>query len=85
MSNTLRSITDKEKSMVKKLNTKKEHALHRFPLLFTLLGSFGLVSTFYGFEHLIDEIDILVNNPFILLGVGVLTLIFTGTLYKKLG
>ncbi len=78
-------LTDKEKAVVGRLAEKKQHVLDRVPLLFTLLGAFGLVATFYGFEHLIDSIDLLANNPFILLGVGVGTLIFTGTLYKKLG
>jgi hypothetical protein len=71
--------------IVSKLATVRQGVFSRFPLLFTLMGSFGLVATFYGFERLIDRIDILANNPYILLGVGLLTLIFTGTLYKKLG
>jgi hypothetical protein len=57
----------------------------RFPLVFTLLGAFGLVATFYGFEHIIDQIDFLANNPFLLLVLGIGTLVFTGQLYKKLG
>jgi hypothetical protein len=85
MSKPLRTIRDKEKAVVQKLSDEKKLAHERFPLLFTLLGTFGLVATFYGFEHLIDKIDFLVDNPLIMLGVGVLTLIFTGTLYKKLG
>jgi len=53
-------------------------------MFFTLLAGFGLVATFYGFERLIDKVDLLSRNPFILLTVGILTLILTGTLYKKL-
>lgn len=79
------TLTDKEKSVVEKITQKKHNVLDRFPLLFTLLGSFGLVATFYGFEHLIDKSVLLSENPLILLGLGVSTLIFTGTLYKKLG
>lgn len=78
-------LTDTEKAVVTKIAEKKQNVLDRFPLLFTLLGTFGLVATFYGFEHLIDKVDLFSDNPFILLGVGVVTLIFTGTLYKKLG
>jgi len=59
-------------------------ALARYPLLFTLLTTFGLVATLYGFEGLIDEINFLSNNPIILLTIGVVILIFTGSLYKKL-
>lgn len=79
------SLSEREKSVVEKITTKKRHVLDRFPLLFTLLGSFGLVATFYGFEHLIDTSALLSENPLILLGLGVSTLVFTGSLYKKLG
>lgn len=85
MEERFKNLSEKEKAVVQKIAEKKQGVLDRFPLLFTLLGTFGLVATFYGFEALIDKIDLLSNNPFILLGVGVLTLIFTGTLYKKLG
>jgi hypothetical protein len=73
-----------EERVVGGLLRRRQSAFHRFPLLFTLLATFGLVSTLYGFERLIDKIDFLSNNPFILLGVGLLTLVVTGTLYKKL-
>lgn len=62
----------------------RDHVFKRFPLLFTLLGTFGLVATLYGFERLIDQVDLFAENPLILLTTGILLLIFTGTLYKKL-
>lgn len=68
-----------------KLIEQRDSVFKRFPLLFTLLGTFGLVTTFYGFQHIIQNISILANNPYIALSVGVLVLILTGTLYKKLG
>jgi hypothetical protein len=73
-----------EERVVGGLLRRRQNAFHRFPLLFTLLATFGLVSTLYGFERLIDKVTFLSDNPFILLGVGILTLIITGTLYKKL-
>lgn len=74
----------KEKQLAQKFGQGRKAVFERFPLVFTLLGAFGLVATFYGFERLIDQIDLLANNPFILLGTGLLTLILTGSLYKKL-
>ncbi|MEX2008240.1 MAG: hypothetical protein WD850_02030 [Candidatus Spechtbacterales bacterium] len=71
------------KEHVKKLTEKRQAAFQRFPLLFTLLGAFGLVATFYGFEGIMDRSG-LSENPFLLFGIGVGTLILTGTLYKKL-
>lgn len=70
--------------VVQKLFQERQSAFQRFPLLFTLLTTFGFVATLYGFEHLLNRVDLLVENPFIMLGVGVLTLLLTGTLYKKL-
>lgn len=70
--------------VIDRLTAKRENAFGRFPLLFTMLAAFGLVATLYGFERLIDKVEFLADNPFILLGIGVLTLILTGSLYKKL-
>lgn len=79
------SLKEKEATVINRLVEKRQNVFSRFPLLFTMLATFGLVATFYGFERLIDEVDILSDNPYILLGAGVSTLIVTGTLYKKLG
>ncbi len=79
------SLREKEINVLHKLSEQRQNAVHKFPLLFTMLGAFGLVATFYGFEGIIDKIDLLSNNPVILLGIGISTLAITGTLYKKLG
>jgi len=62
----------------------RDSVFGRFPLLFTMLSTFGLVATLYGFEKVIDEIDFLANRPWAILGLGLSTLLFTGALYKKL-
>jgi hypothetical protein len=77
-------IKEVPEPVLNKLVQKRESVFSRFPLLFTLLGTFGVVTTFYGFEHAIDQINILASNPIITLGIGLATLILTGTLYKKL-
>lgn len=77
-------LTDRERELVRGLINRRERVFEKFPLLFTLLGAFGLVATFYGFERVIDKIDIFANNPFILLAAGIGILVFTGTLYSKL-
>jgi len=73
-----------EEKIVGKLAQRRQSAFERFPLLFTLLATFGVVATLYGFEHLIDRIHWLANNPVVSLLVGLAILIFTGSLYKKL-
>jgi len=78
-------IKDIPRPLINRFDKTRDGVFERFPLLFTLLGTFGLVATFYGFEGIIDNIDLLANQPLILLGVGIATLILSGTLYKKLG
>jgi uncharacterized integral membrane protein len=58
--------------------------LKRYPVLFSLLVTFGVAMTFLGFEKIVTQIAFLDNNPFILLIVGITILALTGTLYKKL-
>jgi hypothetical protein len=62
----------------------RDSALSRFPVIFVLLSSFGLVATFYGFEKIIDGIPFFVEYPQMVLVTGLLALAITGTLYKKL-
>jgi len=64
---------------------RRDHAFARFPLLFTLLATFGVVATFYGFQGILEKIPLLANDPYISLIIGLLILVFTGKLYKKLG
>lgn len=78
------SITEAEKRMIHELSSKRGKAEIKYPLLFGLMTTFGFVSVLYGFEKLIDKIDLFVNNPWILFVVGVLILMATGTAYKKL-
>lgn len=57
----------------------------RFPVLFSLLVTFGVCATFLGMEQLILRSPFLYSNPGYILLVGIGILVFTGTLYKKLG
>lgn len=81
----VKRVIELEEHVVQRLAEGRNNAVQRFPLLFTMLTAFGVVATFYGFEHLIDQSPWLSENPLVLLGVGVGTLILTGALYKKLG
>ncbi len=67
-----------------RFTTFRDSAFTRFPTLFVLLSSFGVVATFYGFEKVIDNIEFFTENPQMVLVTGIITLILTGTLYKKL-
>ncbi|MDA8611350.1 hypothetical protein N9L18_00600 [Candidatus Pacebacteria bacterium] len=67
-----------------RLRSARDSAFTKFPLIFVLLSSFGLVATFYGFEKVIDQIPYFIENPQAILITGIGTLILTGALYKKL-
>lgn len=78
-------FTEISNETLQKLIEQRDSTFKRWPLLFTLLGTFGVASTFYGFQHIIAKIPVLSDNPVIALGVGLLILLLTGSLYKKLG
>lgn len=92
MSNDIREKIHPPQLRTPQLIVKEEEAVRRVrdtyaekhPMVFALAGTFGLVSTFYGFEKLIDRIELFNNNPWILLATGVITLLITGAFYKKL-
>ena len=62
----------------------RDNAFARFPILFVMLSTFGLVATIYGTEKVIDQIPLFADNPWAVLLAGFGTLLFTGALYKKL-
>ncbi len=68
----------------KKFRHGRSAVFHRFPLLFGLLASVGAIATFSGLSKLLEQIDWLQQNPWILFLSGLLVLVLTGTLYKKL-
>ncbi|MEJ0053680.1 MAG: hypothetical protein WDN10_03060 [bacterium] len=56
----------------------------RYPLAFSLLGTFGVVTTLYGFEQILDEVPLLREHPLIPLFIGIGILLVCGSLYKRL-
>lgn len=58
--------------------------LKRFPILFSLLTTLGVATTFLGFEKIVSNIPFLDQNPLLMLILGISILAATGTLYKKL-
>lgn len=77
-------IIASEELLTKKVVKTREDVSKRFPLVIALAATFGLVSVFYGFEKMIDSVDLFVEKPWILFITGLIILIATGTVYKKL-
>lgn len=80
----MRKLEEMGGGVTNKFKDLRNTAFSRFPMVFVLLSSFGLVATFYGFEKMIDGIPFFTENPQMILVVGVVTLLLTGALYKKL-
>jgi len=79
-----KEINKTSKDIGKKVSDYRNNAFSKAPLLFVLLSSFGLVATFYGFEKVIDQIPFFNNHPTMILFTGIILLITTGSLFKKL-
>ncbi|MEZ4104403.1 MAG: hypothetical protein R3B60_03900 [Candidatus Paceibacterota bacterium] len=62
----------------------RKSALKRYPVLFSLLVTFGVVTTLLGFEQVLLQYDILRQHPWFILFLGVTILLLTGTLYKNM-
>ncbi len=73
-----------EKDLDKAVIPVRERVFDRFPILFVLATTFGVAAVFYGFERLIAEISFLHDRPLLILSLGVVILLATGTLYKVL-
>lgn len=78
------NLTKEELILVEKLvETERDKIKSKFPFLITLVGVFGVVSTLYGIEKLID-MSPLSGAPWLLLLIGIVLLVITGYLYEKL-
>jgi hypothetical protein len=80
-----KTVTRVEKEVESIIQPIQKTAFSRFPILFTLLVTFGVAITFFGFERIIMEFTYIHERPFLMLSIGVGVLTVTGTLYKKLG
>jgi uncharacterized membrane protein HdeD (DUF308 family) len=63
---------------------KGKSVFARYPMTFALLVVFGVTMVSQGVKDLLLEIKIFENQPWIMLVAGIIVLIITGTLYKKL-
>jgi len=58
--------------------------LRKYPLLFGLLITFSVAAVIHAIELLSDRVPLFESHPSILLLLGLLGLLFTGALYRKL-
>lgn len=85
MAKNLIPFTDKEEKLIGNIVDKRVKAEAKFPLITALFVTFGFVATLYGFEKMIDRIELFAEKPWILLLTGITVLVVSGAVYKKLG
>jgi hypothetical protein len=66
------------------MGNKSRSILAQYPILFTFLVLFGAIATLKGFEEVIVRIPLFDQYPLLLFFIGILILIFTGSLFKIL-
>lgn len=67
------------------MGKQSRSVLGRYPVLFSLLTAFGVVSILHGFDSFIEYMPFLADRPLLVFFLGIIILVVTGTLYKKLG
>ncbi len=77
-------VTKATKDMDGYIAPLRTSVLTRFPILFSLLTTFGVATTFLAFEKIVSSIVFFDQHPFLMLILGISILALTGTLYKKL-
>jgi hypothetical protein len=83
-SNPILEIEEAAHEMNQFMVKKQKAIFRRYRLLFSFLGTFGVLSILYGFDALMDEYPIMKAHPMIPLMTGIVLLILTGSLYKRL-
>ncbi len=61
-----------------------KNAFKKYPITFSLLVLFGVTSVMHGYDALIKEIPLFDQHPILLFFIGLVILILTGSLYKRL-
>jgi hypothetical protein len=68
----------------KYLGQKSRSILAQYPMVFAVLVLFGSVATFKGLEEMMIRISIFNDYPILLFFIGIIILLFTGSLFKIL-
>ena len=84
---TLREIEDAALSSEDLLSGEvrpiRKLLIKRFPVFFLLLVTVGFVSVSFGLEEILHSHSFFSEHPYLVMGFGLLLLVFTGTAYKR--
>ncbi len=82
---TARTVEALARETEKSIEPFRKTVFKRFPILFTLLVTFGVAATFFGFERFFQIVPLFNDHPISTLVIGLTVLVVTGKLYAKLG
>lgn len=80
----LKKVEELTAKLNESIGNKTKPMLTRYPLIFALLVIVGATMVSQGIKDLILEIYFLKGSPWVMLFLGMIILIITGTLYKNL-
>lgn len=80
----LKKVEDLTAKLNQTFEKRTKPVLSRYPLLFALLVIIGATMMSQGAKELIMEVSFLRTSPLLMFVIGMVLLIITGTLYKKL-
>lgn len=66
------------------MGEKTRTVFGKYPVTFSFLVLFGVISVLHGFEDIINRIALFSDHPVLVFILGLVILIFTGSLYKRL-
>lgn len=66
------------------MEKRTQGVFNKYPLTFSFLVLFGVMSVLHGFDNIIFKIPLLNDHPIFIFISGFIILIFTGSLYKRL-
>ena len=84
MTDPVQELERQTRELTEYMHDHNRTVFGRYPLLFSLLGTFGVAAVLYGLEGILDQIQFFREIPEIPLLAGILVLVFTGTLYKRI-
>ena len=80
----LKHIEDLSNQINKVMESRAKMVFRRYPITFGLLILLGVVALHEGLKGVIKDFGLLDVSPWYLIVFGLLVLIITGTIYKKL-
>ena len=80
----LKHIVNLSNKVNKLMAPRAKTVLRRYPIAFGLLILLGVIALHEGLKGVIKNLGLLDINPWYLITVGLVILVITGTVYKKL-